>query len=138
MEAIVEVARRGSVFTAAAQQNAEVRQVVGPDHRLGFESAQSLFSEPILQRLDLLEMVGRQGTRRVEQSAEVGDSNPQRAAADVDRLGARGIIQCGSDGTNAVPLNAFEILIPLARGVQTTAKPGLIIPRTLSADRSIS
>ena len=44
MKAIIEVARKGSIFRIAAQQLANARQSRTRDFRLSFESARSLFA----------------------------------------------------------------------------------------------
>ena len=115
MKAIIEVAKRGSIFTAAAQQIAGARQGHGPDYRLGFESAKSLFTELTPERLDLLGMLGRQGPCRVEQLADFSAGSPETVAADVDRLVDLGLVERRHDGTISVPFDAIEILLPLAR-----------------------
>ena len=45
MKAIIEVARKGAIFRAAAQQLADARQGRTPDFRPTFESARSLFAD---------------------------------------------------------------------------------------------
>ena len=51
MKAIIEVARKGSVFKSAAAQLAGVRLGRPQDFRLSFESAKSLFAELTPARL---------------------------------------------------------------------------------------
>jgi predicted transcriptional regulator len=115
MKAIIEVAERGSIFTAAAQQISEARQGHGPDYRLGFESAKSLFNELTPERLDLLGMLSRKGACRVEDLAETSGGRPETVAADVNRLVELGLVERRTNGTIWVPFDAIEILLPLAR-----------------------
>ena len=54
MKAIIEVKRRGSVFSTARKQIAEAGRGHTPDYRLSFESARTLFAELTPARLDVL------------------------------------------------------------------------------------
>jgi len=115
MKAIIEVARRGTIFGTAAQQLANARQGRTPDFRLSFESARSLFAELTPARLDLLDTLRRVGPCSVYALAKAAERIYSNVHTDVSRLEELGLIERSEDGAIAVPFDAIEILVPLAQ-----------------------
>lgn len=115
MKAIIEVSRKGSVFTAAARQIASARQGRSTDYHLNFESARSLFSELTPARLDLLDTVRRVGPCSVYAVAKAAERNYSNVHTDVTRLEELGLIERAQDGAISVPFESVEILLPLAQ-----------------------
>jgi predicted transcriptional regulator len=115
MKAIIEVARRGSVFQSATQQVAGARKGRMPDFRLSFESARSLFSELTPARLDLLDTLRRVGPCSIYALAKAAERNYSNVHTDVSRLEELGLIERSEEGAVSVPYEAVEILVPLAQ-----------------------
>jgi predicted transcriptional regulator len=115
MKAIIEVARKGSVFRTAAGQVAAARKGRTPDFRLSFESARSLFAELTPARLALLETLRRVGPCSVYALAKAAERNYSNVHTDVARLEELGLIERTEDGEVSVPFDTVEILLPLAR-----------------------
>jgi len=115
MKAVIEVARRGSIFRAVAQQVAESRKGRAPDFHLSFESARSLFGELTPARLDLLETLRRAGPCSVYALAKAAERNYSNVHADVARLEELGLIERNEEGAVSVPFESIEILVPLAQ-----------------------
>ena len=115
MKAIIEVARRGSIFRTTAQQLATARQGRTPDFRLSFESARSLFAELTPARLDLLDTLRRTGPCSVYALAKAAERNYSNVHTDVARLEELGLVERSEDAAISVPFEAIEILVPLAQ-----------------------
>lgn len=115
MKAIIEVARKGSIFRAAAKQLAGARQGRSPDFRLSFESARSLFADLTPARLDLLDVLRRVGPCSVYALAKAAARNYSNVHADIARLEELGLVERSKDGAIGVPFDAIEILVPLAQ-----------------------
>jgi predicted transcriptional regulator len=115
MKAIIEVARKGSVFRTAARQVAAARKGRTPDFRLSFESARSLFADLTPARLDLLETQRRVGPCSAYAVAKAAERNYSNVHTDVARLKELGLIERTEDGEVSVPFDTVEILLPLAR-----------------------
>jgi predicted transcriptional regulator len=115
MKAVIEVARRGSIFAAAADQIEASRSGKTPDFRLGFESARSLFSELTPARLDLMDTLRRIGPSSVNVLAKAADRNYSNVHTYVARLEDLGLIARSDDGGVSVPFDSVEILFPLAQ-----------------------
>jgi predicted transcriptional regulator len=115
MKAIIEVARKGSIFRTAAQQLANARQGRATDFRLSFESARSLFSELTPARLDLLDTLRRVGPCSIYALAKAAGRNYSNVHTDVSRLEELGLIERSADEAISVPFDAVEILVPLAQ-----------------------
>ncbi len=115
MKAIIEVARRGSIFGTVAQQLAGARQGRTPDFRLRFESARSLFAELTPARLDLLDSLRRVGPCSVYALAKAAERNYSNVHTDVARLEELGLIERSENSSISVPFEAIEILVPLAQ-----------------------
>jgi predicted transcriptional regulator len=115
MKAIIEVARRGSVFQSTVQQVAGARKGHAPDFRLSFESARSLFAELTPARLDLLDTLRRVGPCSIYALAKAAERNYSNVHTDVSRLEELGLIERSEEGAVSVPYEAVEILVPLAQ-----------------------
>ena len=115
MKAIIEVARKGSIFRTAAQQLANTRQGQTPDFRLSFESARSLFAELTPARLDLLDTLRRVGPCSVYALAKAAERNYSNVHTDVSRLEELGLIERSEADAISVPFESVEILVPLAQ-----------------------
>jgi predicted transcriptional regulator len=115
MKAIIEVAKRGAIFAAAAEQIAASRRGKTPDYRLSFESARSLFSELTPARLDLMDTLRRIGPSSVNALAKAADRNYSNVHTDVARLEELGLVARSDDGGVSVPFESVEILFPLAQ-----------------------
>ena len=115
MKAIIEVARKGSIFRTAAQQLANARQGRAPDFRLSFESARSLFAELTPARLDLLDTLRRVGPCSIYALAKAAERNYSNVHTDVSRLEELGLIERSEDDAISVPFESVEILVPLAQ-----------------------
>jgi len=115
MKAIIEVARKGSIFRTATEQVAGARRGRAPDFRLSFESARSLFSDLTPARLDLLDSLRRAGPCSVYALAKAADRNYSNVHTDVTRLEELGLIERSEEGAVSVPFDAVEIRVPLAR-----------------------
>lgn len=115
MKAIIEVARRGSIFQSVAQQVADAREGHAPDFRLSFESARSLFAELTPARLDLLDTLRRVGPCSIYALAKAAERNDSNVRTDVTRLEELGLIERTEEGAVSVPFESVEILVPLAQ-----------------------
>ncbi len=115
MKAIIEVARKGSIFDAAARQIAHARRGRTPDFQLSFESARSLFAELAPARLDLLDTLRRVGPCSIYALAKAAERNYSNVHADVSRLEGLGLIERSDKGAISVPFDAVEIRVPLAQ-----------------------
>lgn len=115
MKAVIEVAKRGSIFAAAAEQIAASRRGNAPNYRLSFESARSLFSELTPARLDLTDTLRRVGPCSVNALAKAADRNYSNVHTDVARLEELGLIARSDGGDVSVPFESVEILFPLAQ-----------------------
>ncbi len=115
MKAIIEVARKGSIFRTAAQQLANARQGHTPDFRLSFGSARSLFAELTPARLDLLDTLRRVGPCSIYALAKAAERNYSNVHTDVSRLEELGLIERSEDDAISVPFESVEILVPLAQ-----------------------
>jgi len=115
MKAIIEVAKKGSIFAAAAEQITASRRGKATDYRLSFESARSLFSELTPARLDLMDTLRRMGPCSVNALAKAADRNYSNVHTDVARLEEFGLITRSEDGGVSVPFESVEILFPLAQ-----------------------
>jgi len=115
MKAIIEVARKGSIFRTVAQQLANSRQGRTPDFRLSFESARSLFAELTPARLDLLDTLRRVGPCSIYALAKAAERNYSNVHTDISRLEELGLIERSDDDAISVPFESVEILVPLAQ-----------------------
>jgi predicted transcriptional regulator len=115
MKAIIEVARKGSIFRSAAKQLAGARQGRAVDFHLSFESARSLFADLTPARLDLLEVLRRVGPCSVYALAKAAERNYSNVHADVARLEELGLVERSEDDSIGVPFESIEILVPLTQ-----------------------
>jgi predicted transcriptional regulator len=110
MKAIIELAKRGSVFDAARAQHADGAPV---DFHLSFESARTLFSELTPARMELLETLRRAGPCSIYALAKAAGRNYSNVHTDVARLLDLGLVERQNDETVFVPFEAIEIRMPL-------------------------
>lgn len=115
MKAIIEVARKGSIFQSVAKQVAAAKLGRTPDFHLSFETARSLFAELTPARLDLLDTLRRVGPCSVYALAKAAERNYSNVHTDVSRLAELGLIERVDDETVSVPFESIEILVPLAQ-----------------------
>jgi len=116
MKAIIEVARKGSIFRSVAQQIAGAGQGRSPDFHLSFESARSLFAELTPARLDLLDVLRRVGSCSIYALAKAAERNYSNVHTDVSRLVELGLVERSEEnGAVSVPFESIEILVPLAQ-----------------------
>lgn len=115
MKAIIEVARKGSIFRTAARQLANARQGRTPDFRLSFESARSLFADLTPARLDLLDTLRRVGPCSIYALSKAAERNYSNVHTDISRLEELGLIERSEDDAISVPFESVEILFPLAQ-----------------------
>jgi predicted transcriptional regulator len=115
MKAIIEVARKGSIFSSATKQFSASRRGVSPDFHLSFESAKTLFSELTPARLDLLNTLRGVGPCSVYALAKIAERNYSNIHTDVARLEELGLIEKSDEGSVSVPFESVEILFPLAQ-----------------------
>jgi predicted transcriptional regulator len=115
MKAVIEIAKRGSIFAAAAEQLAASRRGKSPDYRLSFETARSLFSELTPARLDLMDTLRRIGPCSVNALAKAADRNYSNVHTDVGRLEELGLVSRTDEGDVLVPFESVEIRFPLAQ-----------------------
>lgn len=112
MKAIIDIARRGSIFDAAL---ADLAAGGSPDYHLSFESAKMLFAEITPARLDLLDALRRAGPCSVYALAKAAGRNYSNVHADVHKLIELGLIERGDDDMICVPFDAVEIHMALAQ-----------------------
>lgn len=115
MKAIIEVSRKGSVFSAAREQIAGAKRGRAPDYRLSFESARMLFAELTPARLDLLNTLRGLGPCSVYALAKTAGRNYSNVHADIARLVDLGLVERIDEETVAVPFDAVEIHMALAQ-----------------------
>ena len=115
MKAIIEVARKGSVFKAAREQLAGAKRGRSPEYRLSFESARMLFSELTPARLDLLNTLRGMGATSVYALAKAAGRNYSNVHADIARLVELGLVARTDDEMVEVQFDAVEIHMELAR-----------------------
>ncbi len=115
MKAVIEIAKRGSIFAAAAEQVAASRLGKQPDYRLSFETARSLFSELTPARLDLMDTLKRIGPCSINALAKSADRNYSNVYTDVGRLEELGLITRTNAGDVLVPFESVEIRFPFTQ-----------------------
>ena len=115
MKAIIEVARKGSIFRTAARQLANARQGRTPDFRLSFESARSPFADLTPARLDLLDTLRRVGPCSIYALSKAAERNYSNVHTDISRLEELGLIERSENDAISVPFESVEILFPLAQ-----------------------
>jgi predicted transcriptional regulator len=118
MKAIIQVARKGSIFRSVEKQIASARRGRSPDYHLSFESARSLFAELTPARLDLLEVLRRVGPCSIYALAKASERNYSNVHTDISRLEELGLVERSEDGMVSVPFESIEILVPLPKVAQ--------------------
>ena len=111
MKAIIEIARRGSVFDAA---HGDLSAGGNPDYVLTFESARALFADITPARLDLLDALRRVGPCSVYALAKATGRNYSNVHADIARLIDLNLVERTDDDSVCVPFDAGEIRMVLA------------------------
>jgi predicted transcriptional regulator len=112
MKAIIDIAKRGSVFSTARAQLANRNEL---EYRLSFESAKSLFTELTPARFDLLDVLRRAGPCSVYALAKEAGRNYSNVHADTAKLLNLGLIERTDDDTIHVPFSTVEIHMELAK-----------------------
>lgn len=112
MKAIIELGKRGGIFTVARDQIASAQ---APDYHLSFESARTLFSLLTPARIDLLDTLRRAGPCSVYALAKTAARNYSNVHADVVRLLDLGLIERMEDETVYVPFDEIDIRLSLAQ-----------------------
>lgn len=115
MKAVIEIAPRGSVFSAAREQirAAEATPGYGADYHLSFESARALFSELTPARIDLLEALRQCGPCSVYALAKTVVRNYSNVHTDIGKLEEHGLVQRTTEDTVFVPFDSVEIHVAL-------------------------
>ena len=112
MKAIIEVARRDSIFAAAL---ADLETGGNPDYVLTFESARSLFAEVTPARLDLLDALRRIGPCSVYALAKSTGRNYSNVHADIGKLIELKLVERSETEAVQVLFDTIEIHMPLAQ-----------------------
>lgn len=119
MKAVIEIAPRGSVFSAARKQlkaaeaSAQGNKPYSADYHLSFESARALFSELTPARIDLLEALRQCGPCSVYALAKTVGRNYSNVHTDTAKLEEHGLVQRTPDDTVFVPFESVEIHLAL-------------------------
>ena len=115
MKAIIEIAPRGSVFSAARNQLkvAEASPAYVSDYNLSFESAKALFTELTPARIDLLEALRRCGPCTVYALAKAVARNYSNVHTDIGKLEEHGLVKRTPDDLVFVPFESVEIHLAL-------------------------
>jgi len=111
MNAIINVAPRGTVFDTATAQLAAGRAA---DYYLHFESARLLLSHLTGARMELLDRLRRQGACSVYALAKAAGRNYANVHADVAALEDLGLVERDESDAIYVPFDAVEIHLGLA------------------------
>ena len=115
MKAIIEIAPRGSVFSAARDQlkAAEANPAYGADYNLSFESAKALFTELTPARIDLLEALRQRGPCSVYALAKAVARNYSNVHTDTGKLEEHGLVKRTPDDLVFVLFESVEIHLAL-------------------------
>jgi predicted transcriptional regulator len=115
MKAIIEIAPRRSVFSAARNQLkvAEASPAYVSDYNLSFESAKALFTELTPARIDLLEALRRCGPCSVYALAKAVARNYSNVHTDIGKLEEHGLVKRTPDDLVFVPFESVEIHLAL-------------------------
>ena len=115
MKAILEIAPRGSAFSAARHQlkAAEASAAYGADYNLSFESAKALFTELTPARIDLLKALRQCGPCSVYALAKSVARNYSNVHTDTGKLEEHGLIKRTPDDLVFVPFESVEIHLAL-------------------------
>ena len=115
MNAIIEIAPRGSVFSAARNQlkAAEASPSYGADYKPSFESVKALFTELTPARIDLLEALRKCGPCSVYALAKSVARNYSNVHTDAGKLEEHGLVKRTPDDLVFVPFESVEIHLAL-------------------------
>ena len=110
MKAIIELGKKGSVFSMARAQIAAGRE---PDFHLFFESARTLFATLTPARIDLLETLRKVGPCSVNALAKAAGRNYSNVHTDVAKLEELGLVERADDESVFVPYEEIDIRLAL-------------------------
>lgn len=113
MKAIIDLARRGTVFETAAAQHAAAKRGKQADFHLHFESARTLFAELTPARIELLETLRSLGACSVYALAKAAERNYSNVHADTAALESLGLVQRDDANAVFVPFDVVEIRLAL-------------------------
>lgn len=113
MKAIIDLAKRGTVFETAAAQYAVADGGISADFRLHFESARALFAELTPARVELLETLRQSGASSVYSLARTAQRNYSNVHADISALQKLGLVQRDEHDAVFVPFDVVEIRLAL-------------------------
>ena len=115
MKALIEVGQRGSAFASAREQIALSQSGETPDFLLHFESAKTLFSELTAARMDLLDLLKKEGTCSMYALAKAAGRNYSNIHADIKRLVELGLVVREENGAVSVPFSEVAIRFALQK-----------------------
>ena len=114
MKAIIDLARRGTIFETAAAQYAIAEAGGEIDYRLHFESARALFSELTPARIELLDTLKSIGPCSVYALARAAKRNYSNVHTDVAALVRLGLVKRDENDAVLVPFDVVEIRLALS------------------------
>jgi len=112
MKAILDIAPRWAAFDTAQHQLAAGQDA---DYHLHFESARLLFSHLSGARMELLDLLRRQGACTVYALAKSAGRNYSNVHRDVAALEGLGLIERNEADAVFVPFDSVEIRLGLAQ-----------------------
>jgi predicted transcriptional regulator len=112
MKAIIELGKRGSIFSEVRTQ---LEGTSPADYHLSFESARKLFSELTPARFDLLQTLRNTGSCSVYALAKMAERNYSNVHGDIARLIDLGLVERAEDDTVCVPFDDVEVHFHLAK-----------------------
>ena len=114
MNAIIDIAPRGSAFAIAREQirTAQAKRT-DTDSHLSVESARTLFSELTPARIDLLDALRRTGPYSVYALAKSVQRNYSNGHTDIAKLEQHGLVERTQDNAIFVPFETVEIRLDL-------------------------
>jgi predicted transcriptional regulator len=116
MKAIIDLAKRNTVFeTAAAQYAVTQKGGVAPDYRLHFESARALFAELTPARIELLDTLHSNGPCSVYALARAAQRNYSNVHTDIAALERLELVQRDESDAVFVPFDSVEIRLALSK-----------------------
>jgi len=114
MKAIIDLAKKGTVFRTANRQFAVAKPGKAVDYRLHFESARALFSELTPARIELLETLRSIGPCSVYALARAAQRNYSNVHSDTAALERLGLVQRDDNESVFVPFDLVEIRLSLS------------------------
>lgn len=115
MKAIIDLAKRNTVFETAAAQYAQTRKRgASPDYRLHFESARALFAELTPARIELLDTLHGTGPCSVYALARAAQRNYSNVHTDIAALERLELVRRNANDAVFVPFDSVEIRLALS------------------------